>query len=90
MIQVQFPRHLIRHYPVPKVCQAEGTTVAEVVKDLEQQYPGLAAYLIHENGALRQHVNIFLDNQLVRDRESLSDSIEGVGTVHVMQALSGG
>ncbi len=90
MVVVRFPPHLIRHFPVPTECAAEGNTVAEAVLDLERQYPGLTGYLIHENGTLRQHVNIFLGEQMVRDRAGLSDSLEGVNEMFVMQALSGG
>lgn len=64
--------------------------MAEVVRDLERQYPGLTAYLVHEDGSLRQHVNIFLDERWLADRHRLSDSVAGVNQVFVMQALSGG
>ncbi len=75
---------------MPPDCTAAGTTVAEVVRDLEQQFPGLAAYLVHEDGSLRQHVNIFLDKRWLADRRRLSDQIGGVEQLYVMQALSGG
>jgi len=90
MIRVSFPTHLRRHFPVPSDCSAEGTTVADVVRDLERQFPGLTAYLIHEDGSLRQHVNIFLDERWLRDRRKLTDTVAGVGQLHVIQALSGG
>jgi len=90
MIRVTFPTHLRRHFPVPPECSADGVTVAEVVRDLERQYPGLTAYLIHEDGSLRQHVNIFLDERWLHDRRKLTDPVAGVGQLYVMQALSGG
>jgi molybdopterin converting factor small subunit len=90
MISVSFPSHLRRHFPVPPECLADGETVAEVVHDLDRQFPGLAGYLVHEDGSLRQHVNIFLDERWLADRKRLSDPISGVGRVYVMQALSGG
>ncbi len=32
------------------------------------RHPGLAAYIVDERGALRKHVNIYVDSELVRDR----------------------
>jgi molybdopterin synthase sulfur carrier subunit len=90
MVRVTFPTHLRRHFPVPSDCTAQGATVAEVVRDLERQFPGLTAYLVHEDGSLRQHVNIFLDERWLADRRRLSDPVAGVQQLYVMQALSGG
>jgi molybdopterin converting factor small subunit len=90
VIHVRFPTHLRRHFPVPPDCRAAGATVAEVVRDLERQFPGLAAYLVHEDGSLRQHVNIFVGERFVRDRRTLSDTVDGSQPLFVMQALSGG
>lgn len=90
MVQVRLPKHLLRFVEAPTKCEADGVSVAEVVTDLERQFPGLAAYLIHENGNLRQHVNIFLDEKHVTDRAGLSDPVDGVSEIVIMQALSGG
>ena len=87
---VRLPRHLLRHIDVPGECVAAGTTIAEVMRDLERQFLGMTAYLIDEHGALRRHVNIFIGEQLVRDREQLSDPLDAEAQVYVMQALSGG
>jgi len=91
VVRVSFPTHLRRHFAaVPAYCEAQGSTVAEIVRDLERQFPGLAPYLVHEDGSLRQHVNIFLDERWLADRRRLTDSVAGVKQVFVMQALSGG
>jgi molybdopterin converting factor small subunit len=91
VVRVSFPTHLRRHFSAaPAICEAQGSTVAELVRDLERQFPGLRAYLVHEDGSLRQHVNIFLDERWLADRRRLSDSVVGVKQVYVMQALSGG
>ena len=90
MIEVSFPPHLRRFIDVPQSCSVDGQTVREILDELETSYPGLQGYLLHENGALRQHVNLFLDEHLIDDREELSDSTEGVKELVIMQALSGG
>jgi len=90
MITVQFSRHLVRHFSIPQKCEAIGNTVAELLEDLNRRYPGLADYIVHENGTLRQHVNIFVGERLLADRQQLSDSLEDGDDVSIMQALSGG
>ena len=70
--------------------EADGTTVAELLLELEARLPGLRAYVVNETGALRRHVNIFVDGELVVDRATLGDSLRPDSTVHILQALSGG
>ena len=89
-IEVRFPPHLRRFMKLPEVHLSSGNTVREVVENLEVEVPGVSDYLMHENGTMRQHVNIFLGDKLISDRISLSDSLENVEHITIMQALSGG
>ena len=68
----------------------EASTVAEVVAEIEKLAPGFAFYVCDEHGALRTHVNVFVDSERINDRKRLSDRIEPGQRVYVMQALSGG
>ena len=90
MAHVQFTSHLRRFFPDLQPVQVEAETVAEVVAALDRRFPGLARYVVDDQGALRKHVNIFLGEELVRDRRGLSDPVSGETRVFIMQALSGG
>ena len=91
MANIHFTTHLQRFFPTLKQgTLAEGQTVAEIIRSLEQQYPGLAAYVVDERGALRKHVNIFVNDELVTDRQHLSDAVSPKTRVFIFQALSGG
>jgi sulfur-carrier protein len=90
MPHVQFTRHLQRFFPHLDALEVEGATVAEVVVALDRRFPGLAGYLVDERGALRKHVNIFVGETLVRDRQGLTDPVDEQTSLYVMQALSGG
>jgi len=70
--------------------EAEGATVSALLEDLDRRLPGLRAYVVNETGALRRHVNVFVDGQPVADRAALSDALRPGSTVHILQALSGG
>lgn len=89
-ITVHFPPHLRRFIDLPDSCEVAGQTIREVLQALEEKFPGILGYLTHENGTLRQHVNLFLDDRLYHDRENLNHSVESVKVLTIMQALSGG
>lgn len=91
MAQVKFTRHLVRFFPdLESPTAVSGSTVAELITNLEAQYPGLAAYIVDERGTLRKHVNIFLRGDLVQDRQTLQEAVEPNDDVYIFQALSGG
>ena len=90
MPQVQFTSHLKTLFPDLDELVVPGETVAEVIHELDRRYPRIAEYLLDERGALRQHVNIFIGESLIRDRITLSDVVADDETVFVLQALSGG
>lgn len=91
MAQLKFTRHLVRFFPdLQNPTAVSGTTVAELLNNLEEQHPGLAAYIVDERGVLRKHVNIFLRGDLIQDRQTLQDRVEIHDEVYIFQALSGG
>lgn len=92
MPKVETARHLHRFFPVlaKGPLSVEATTLAEVVRAVDRQVPGFADYIVDERGACRQHVNLFVDNEMVVDRRYLSDRVPPNATVFILQALSGG
>jgi molybdopterin converting factor small subunit len=92
MPSVTFTRHLHRFFPVLEAgpLSVEGKTVADVLRAVEAEVPGLTDYIVDERFTLRMHVNIFIGNEMIVDRRGLSDVVPEGATVHVLQALSGG
>lgn len=90
MPSVQFTRHLRVHFPELRDVDVPGQSLAEVVRALDDLQPGLAAYLVDDQGTLRKHVNIFVNDQLLSDRKGLADRVGPGDRVFIMQALSGG
>ena len=91
MAQVRFTNHLKRFFPdLSNGERIDGRTVAEVVAGLEARHPGIASYLIDERGVLRKHVNIFIGDTLISDKEHLQDAVTPDSLIFIMQALSGG
>lgn len=92
MAIARFTPHLYRYFPtLPRDGErVGGATARHVLAELNQRYPGLAGYIVDDAGALRKHVNIFIDGQLLADRAELSDPVREHGEVYFFQALSGG
>ena len=87
---INFTSALKRFYPNLHPLSIEGQTVADVLKKLDETYPGMTDYLIDEHGALRHHINIFIGDKMIADRNNLSDDIKGEEEILIFQALSGG
>jgi sulfur-carrier protein len=52
--------------------------------------PQARSYVLDDQSALRRHMTIFVDGQMIRDRTHLADAVRDTSTIHVFQALSGG
>ena len=91
MAHVKFTQHLVRFFPtLGNMVEVNGRIVADVISELDQQFPGLAAYIVNERGELRRHVNIFVNGDLIQDRQTLQDPVQENEQIYIFQALSGG
>lgn len=89
MPTVEFTANLARQTAAPS-CQVAGATVAEALQAVFATQAALKSYILDDQGAVRQHVVIFVDNVAIKDRRGLSDPVGPASEVFVMQALSGG
>lgn len=89
MVRVSFTPNLQRHVELPAT-EVVGATVREALEQVFEQRPRARGYVVDEHGALRPHMNVFVDGEPLRDRVGLSDALRAQSEVFVMQALSGG
>ena len=66
---------------------ADGTTVAEVLADLDRRHPGIRFRVVDEQDRLREHMTVWLDGERCRD---LTAPVDDLDELVLMQALSGG
>ena len=90
MPKVSFTSALKRFFPNLKTIEFDANSLEETIKKLENYYPGITSYLVDNSGKLRKHVNIFIGENRIKDRENLSDKIKETDHIYIMQALSGG
>lgn len=89
MPRVTFPQVLQRHVVCPPV-EVDGRTVREALDHAFVAHPAVRGYLLDDAGALRQHVTVFVDGQVVRDRTTLQQRVGPDARIDILQALSGG
>ena len=90
MIKVKFTSALKQFFPDLRSQEFEGTSIREIITSIEAIYPGMQNYLLEEDGSLRKHVNIFVRDEMMTDRDTLSDTLTEGDEVLIFQALSGG
>lgn len=89
MAHISFTSNIQRLVDCPET-EAAGNSVREVLENVFAGNPQARGYLLDDQAALRKHLTIFVDGQVIRDRTRLSDRV-GVGSkIYVFQALSGG
>jgi len=66
---------------------ATGATLAELLADLDRQYPGLRFRVIDEQDQMRAHMRFFVNGEQVFDMTRL---LRPTDAVQIVQALSGG
>ena len=90
MIKVKFTSALKQFFPDLRSQEFEGTSIRGIITSIEAIYPGMQNYLLEEDGSLRKHVNIFVRDEMMKDRDTLSDTLTEGDEVLIFQALSGG
>jgi len=64
----------------------DGADVRAVVRALEAEYPKTAGWVLDDRGRVRQHVNVFLNGERVRE-----DAAVGADdTLHILASITGG
>lgn len=66
---------------------AEGSTVGDVLRVLDQRFPGLRFRIVTEQDTIREHIRIFVNEAQARD---LSAALRPEDEIHIICALSGG
>ena len=90
MARVSFTPHLKRFFPALAEGEVAGATVRDLIDELDRRHPGFASYIVDERGRLRRHVNVFVGEEPVHDRERLGDPVAPDERVFILQTLSGG
>ncbi len=89
-VQVRIPTPLRGFTQNRDEVPASGSTVREVVADLERNFPGIGARLLDERGGVRRYVNLFLNDEDVRFLGELDTPVKDGDRLSLVPAIAGG
>jgi molybdopterin synthase sulfur carrier subunit len=73
-----------------KSVTSEGATVAELIENLEREYPGFKAQVLTEDGQLHRFVNIYQNDEDVRYLGQMNAPLDNGDVISILPALAGG
>ena len=89
MVSVAFTPNLERILACP-AGDYPGDTVGAVLEAAFAEKPKVRAYVLDDQGHVRKHIMVFVNEHQLADRADLSDAVAPGDRIFVMQALSGG
>ena len=90
MVDVRVPAPLRVHTQGEKVVRGDGSTVGELLADLDRKYPGIKTGLFDAEGSLRRFVNVYVNDEDVRFLGGLEAELSDGDQVVVLPAVAGG
>lgn len=90
MAKVIIPTPLRKFTNQESKVQVEGTTVKEAIHQLITNFPDLKKNLLDENGGIRGFVNIFVDEDDIRNLQQEDTPLEAHSTLSIIPAIAGG
>ncbi len=88
-VEVRIPTILRTYTGGAKAVEGSGSTLGEVIKDVESGHPGLEDRLL-EGGDLRRFVNVYVNDEDVRFLDGLDTAVADGDVVVVLPAVAGG
>lgn len=89
MPTVEFAPALTRHAACPPQ-QVSADTLGAALDAAFRTAPALRSYVLDEQGAIRKHVAVFINAQMIASRTQLGVALQPEDKVMVIQALTGG
>jgi molybdopterin synthase sulfur carrier subunit len=73
-----------------KAIVASGTTVADLLDDIDRHHPGFKAQMYGPDGKLHRFVNVYLNDEDIRYTGGVDTAIKPGDVLDILPALAGG
>ena len=90
MATIKIPTPLRSYIAGQTEISVQGSTVGEVMTDLVTQYPSLRPHLFNGRHELRPFVNLFLNNENVKDLGGLDTPLSDGDRLLLIPSIAGG
>jgi molybdopterin synthase sulfur carrier subunit len=89
-VLVQIPLALQKFTKHQSTVQIEGVTVQEALDDLARHFPEIRAQLCDSRGAIREFINLYLNNEDIRFLEGEKTAVQDGDELAIIPAVAGG
>jgi molybdopterin converting factor small subunit len=89
-VTIQFPASLRAYCNGASELLLSAPSVRAALEQIERSHPALYSNFCDETGAVRRHVNVFVNSDHVRDREGLDTALVSGDVMTILPAVSGG
>ncbi len=90
MIKVRIPTPLRALTKGQGEVEAGGSTIADLIGQLNSAYPGIKDRLCDEQGELRRFVNIYVNEEDIRFLKGKDTALKSGDDVSIVPAIAGG
>ena len=89
-VKVRVPTPLMKLTDNKSEVMSEGSTIREILNNLESQFTGIKERICEENGAPRRFINIYLNEEYIRFLEGEETTVKDGDEISIIPAIAGG
>jgi molybdopterin converting factor small subunit len=89
-VRVQVPGMLSRYCDGARELPVAAASVRAALEEIERRHPSLYGCICDETGAVRRHVNVFVNTTNIRDAAGLDSPLVHGDVMIILPAVSGG
>jgi molybdopterin converting factor small subunit len=90
MANVRVPAMLRPTVGGERMVAADGSTLRELIDNVDQRHPGFAGQLLEPSGSQRRFVNIYVNDEDVRYLNGLETPVSEADVISILPAVAGG
>ena len=86
---VRIPTPLRTHTGGKDIVSADGSTIGEIIADLDKKHPGIRDKIVDDKG-VRRFVNIFVGDEDIRFMDGIDTKVDDGAEISIIPAIAGG
>ena len=90
MISVSIPTPLRKLTKDASTVYVEGSTIRDILYNLEFGYPGIKERLLTPTNSLRTFINIYVNDEDIRFLDELDTPVKDTDVITILPAIAGG
>ncbi|MBE9076401.1 MoaD/ThiS family protein [Romeria aff. gracilis LEGE 07310] len=89
-VKVLIPTPLQKFTQNQAAIESNGSSITELLNDLESNFPGIKARLCDEKGDLRRFINFYVNSEDIRFLDGQATPLKDGDEVSIVPAVAGG